>query len=125
MSSTSMPRRKFLQVSAAGLAGLAAVETAAAAAPVPQGTGVPGGDDKPKTPTRFQIACMTLPYSRFPLQRALQGIRKAGYSFVAWGTSHLEDGDKQAAVMPAEVFRAVAIVSPRAARSDLSINTTI
>jgi sugar phosphate isomerase/epimerase len=43
-------------------------------------------------PTRFQIACMTLPYSRFPLQRALAGIKAAGYSFVAWGTSHKEDG---------------------------------
>jgi sugar phosphate isomerase/epimerase len=45
---------------------------------------------------------MTLPYSRFPLQRALQGIRKAGYSFVAWGTTHSEEGGKQAAVMPAD-----------------------
>src|SRR5262249_31702500 len=41
-----------------------------------------------QTPTRFQIACMTLPYSRFPLQRALDGIKAAGYSFVAWGTTH-------------------------------------
>ena len=41
-----------------------------------------GGDPKQKTRTRFQIACMTLPYSRFPLQRALQGIRKAGYQHV-------------------------------------------
>jgi sugar phosphate isomerase/epimerase len=43
-------------------------------------------------PTRFQIACMTLPYSRFPLARALQGIKAAGYSFVAWGTTHRENG---------------------------------
>ena len=26
-------------------------------------------------PTRFQIACMTLPYGAFPFDRALQGIR--------------------------------------------------
>jgi sugar phosphate isomerase/epimerase len=45
-----------------------------------------------KKPTQFQIACMTLPYSRFPLARALTGIRAAGYEFVAWGTSHTEDG---------------------------------
>ncbi len=45
-----------------------------------------------KKPTQFQIACMTLPYSRFPLSRALEGIKGAGYKFVAWGTSHREDG---------------------------------
>ncbi|HYE98060.1 MAG TPA: TIM barrel protein [Planctomycetota bacterium] len=39
-------------------------------------------------PTRFQVACMTLPYSAFPLERALEGIRGAGYRYVAWGTSH-------------------------------------
>jgi sugar phosphate isomerase/epimerase len=42
--------------------------------------------------TTFQIACMTLPYSRFTLDRALTGIRGAGYSFVAWGTTHTQDG---------------------------------
>jgi sugar phosphate isomerase/epimerase len=45
-----------------------------------------------KKPTKFQIACMTLPYARFPLDRALKGIKEAGYSFVAWGTTHKEDG---------------------------------
>jgi sugar phosphate isomerase/epimerase len=40
--------------------------------------------------TRFQIACMTLPYSRFPFERALAGIRGAGYRYVAWGTTHQE-----------------------------------
>lgn len=49
------------------------------------------GQSSPE-PTKFQIACMTLPYSRFPLARALEGIRKAGYSFVAWGTTHRENG---------------------------------
>ena len=33
---------------------------------------------------------MTLPYSAFPLQRALEGIKAAGYRYVAWGTSHKE-----------------------------------
>ena len=55
-----------------------------------------------KAPTRFQIACMTLPYARFPLERALKGIRAAGYDFVAWGTTHLEDG-KQVPVMAPDV----------------------
>jgi sugar phosphate isomerase/epimerase len=45
-----------------------------------------------KAPTKFQIACMTLPYSRLTLNRALEGIKAAGYGFVAWGTSHNEDG---------------------------------
>lgn len=46
--------------------------------------------NRPKT--GFQIACMTLPYARFPLPRALEGIRNAGYKYVAWGTTHREDG---------------------------------
>ncbi|HEV3143177.1 MAG TPA: TIM barrel protein [Gemmataceae bacterium] len=33
---------------------------------------------------------MTLPYSRFPLERALSGIKSAGYRYVAWGTTHIE-----------------------------------
>jgi sugar phosphate isomerase/epimerase len=49
-------------------------------------------------PTDFQIACMTLPYSAFPLQRALEGIRAAGYSCVAWGTEH-EEADGRRPVM--------------------------
>jgi sugar phosphate isomerase/epimerase len=39
-------------------------------------------------PTRFQLACMTLPYSAFPLERALTGIKSAGYQYVAWGVNH-------------------------------------
>ena len=42
--------------------------------------------------TQFQIACMTLPYSSFTLERALRGIKDAGYEYVAWGTTHREDG---------------------------------
>ncbi len=49
--------------------------------------------DRART-TKFQIACMTLPYSQFPLERALYGIKSAGFRYVAWGTSHLEDGKK-------------------------------
>jgi len=43
-------------------------------------------------PTRFQLACMTLPYSAFPLERALTGIKASGYDSVAWGTSHRVSG---------------------------------
>jgi sugar phosphate isomerase/epimerase len=43
-------------------------------------------------PTKFQFACMTLPYSAFPFERALKGIRSAGYQHVAWGVNHRESG---------------------------------
>jgi sugar phosphate isomerase/epimerase len=61
-------------------------------------------DDRPRgKPTEFQIACMTLPYSQYPLERALSGIQSAGYKFVAWGTTHKEAGEaKGAPVMPAD-----------------------
>jgi len=36
---------------------------------------------------------MTLPYSQYPLGRALSGIKSAGYEYVAWGTSHKEEGE--------------------------------
>ena len=38
--------------------------------------------------TQFQMACMTHPYASVPFARALEGIRAAGYSHVAWGTTH-------------------------------------
>jgi sugar phosphate isomerase/epimerase len=55
-----------------------------------------------REPTKFQIACMTLPYSRFPLKRALDGIKAAGYSFVAWGTTHNEGDKKNTPVLAAD-----------------------
>jgi sugar phosphate isomerase/epimerase len=60
------------------------------------------GDDQAGVrgkPTEFQIACMTLPYSRFPLERALRGIRSAGYQSVAWGTTHREADGQQVPVI--------------------------
>jgi sugar phosphate isomerase/epimerase len=51
-------------------------------------------DEVRKKPTVFQIACMTLPYSRFPLARALKGIKAAGFGHVAWGTTHQEGGKR-------------------------------
>jgi sugar phosphate isomerase/epimerase len=53
------------------------------------------GEQPKGKPTRFQIACMTLPYSQYPLERALAGIKSAGYKFVAWGTSHREAGESR------------------------------
>ncbi|MBM3736149.1 MAG: sugar phosphate isomerase/epimerase [Acidobacteria bacterium] len=46
-------------------------------------------------PTRFQLACMTLPYSQYPFERALKGIKSAGYDFVAWGTTHPDSAGKR------------------------------
>lgn len=86
-------RRAFLQLGAGVLASAAAtgsIRYALADEPV-----------KGK-PTRFQHACMTLPYSQFPLQRALEGIKAAGYRHVAWGTSHKEAGGESVPVMAAD-----------------------
>jgi sugar phosphate isomerase/epimerase len=78
-------RRAWLRTTTAGLAALATGALHRAAAAQAQAS------TKGK-PTHFQIACMTLPYSRFPLQRALTGIQSAGYRYVAWGTAHQEGG---------------------------------
>src|SRR5262245_55966218 len=79
-----MNRRHFL---AAGAAGLTLATTGAAAEQ-------PAARETKSEPTRFQIACMTLPYSQHSLQRALTGLRGAGYQYVAWGTTHMEDGKR-------------------------------
>jgi sugar phosphate isomerase/epimerase len=69
-----LSRREFLAAGTAGMAGLAL------------------GQAEARKKTEFQVACMTLPYGAFPLERALQGIKGAGYKYVAWGTSHREEG---------------------------------
>lgn len=84
-------RRAFLQCTTAGLAGLALA-----------GAGASADKDRPAEkakPAKFQIACMTLPYAQFPLERALTGIKAAGYRHVAWGTSHLEAEGKRVPVL--------------------------
>ena len=93
-SHDQLSRRSMLQIAAAGVAGavLTGGLPAASAASFHQ-----------NSPTKFQIACMTLPYSQFPLKRALTGIKSAGYDFVAWGTSHRETvGGQRVPVMPAD-----------------------
>jgi sugar phosphate isomerase/epimerase len=89
MSGNTFDRRLFLQVGASGLAalGVARLGRGALAEERPAA--------KDKRPTRFQIACMTLPYAPFPLKRALTGIKAAGYRYVAWGTSHAVEGDRK------------------------------
>src|SRR5438552_13675868 len=76
-----MNRRTFLGAAASSI-----VASGSLCPPLAQAS----ADDK--KPTKFQIACMTYVYSRFTLVRALEGIKGAGYTFVAWGTSHKEDG---------------------------------
>jgi sugar phosphate isomerase/epimerase len=82
-------RRGLLGAGIGALAG-------AAALPALAQEGAAGGR------TLFQIACMTLPYGRFPLQRALEGIRSSGYRFVAWGTEHQEEPGRRVPVMAAD-----------------------
>src|SRR6516165_2213430 len=91
-----LARRTFLQTSAIGIGGIAVAQVANRSAAASQNQ-----NEERKKNTHFQIACMTLPYSRFSLQRALTGIRNANYRYVAWGTTHNEGG-KQVAVLPAD-----------------------
>src|SRR5229473_3199346 len=49
--------------------------------------------------TRFLLACMTLPYHDFPLERALSGIKAAGFHYVTWGTSHKEGSGKEVPII--------------------------
>jgi sugar phosphate isomerase/epimerase len=87
-----LDRRAWLTAAGAGFAGISLPGRAAAE----QGTAARG------KPTRFQIACMTLPYSRFPLHRALTGIKAAGYRYVAWGTTHQDVGTDRVPVLAAD-----------------------
>lgn len=98
-------RRDALALGAAFGAGLVGTTTAArAAAPAkpaapPDAKAAPPGiaplvpaPPADAKPTEFRVACMTLPWSAFPMERALAGIRGAGFKYVAWGTSHKVDG---------------------------------
>ncbi len=89
-NSTLLHRRAILKAGAASLPVMAwhSLSARAGNAPVEK-----------KKPTQFQIACMTLPYSQFPLERALTGIKSAGYSYVAWGTTHREKDGKEVHVI--------------------------
>jgi sugar phosphate isomerase/epimerase len=75
-------RRQFIR---AGLCTLGAARFAPGVAGQPAARG---------KPTKFQIACMTLPYSAFPLERALSGLKSAGYRYIAWGTNHRDAAGK-------------------------------
>src|SRR5215831_15122747 len=67
------------------------------------GAGALAGAATESMVTNFQLACMTLPYAPFPLDRALKGIAGAGYKFVAWGTTHQNSPGRRDPVIAADV----------------------
>jgi sugar phosphate isomerase/epimerase len=93
-----LSRRSLLQSAVAGLVGAPLVPGLPAAR---ARAAEPESAEKGK-PSEFQIACMTLPYSQFPLARALEGIRQAGYRYVAWGTTHKDEGGRNVPVVAAD-----------------------
>lgn len=56
-------------------------------------------------PTRFQIGCLTLPYSAFPFERACEGIARAGCRYVGFGTQHQQVVIPAVDAPPAEAAR--------------------
>jgi sugar phosphate isomerase/epimerase len=95
--SKSSSRRTFLRNVASLASGALAAQSLSVGLPR-----AAEAQEKPARRTEFQIACMTLPYSGFPLERALKGIRGAGYRYVAWGTTHKESDGKPQPVLSAE-----------------------
>ncbi|MBW3540173.1 MAG: hypothetical protein KY476_07880 [Planctomycetes bacterium] len=92
---SSLNRRGFLRTGGAVFSATLFARTAMASA------AAENAQAAERKATDFQIACMTLPYSQFPLQRALEGIEAAGYRYVAWGTTHQEGGER-VPVMPTD-----------------------
>ena len=84
---TLLLRRSFLSTTATSLVAISAFRSACPA------------ELADRKPTVFQHACMTLPYSNFPLERALTGIKAAGFGHVAWGVRHRESNGEQVPVM--------------------------
>src|SRR5438552_3663560 len=94
MSTIPIDRRSFLR---AGCHAHGFAWACLATMPTPsRGHGTQSAERKP---TKFQIACMTLPYRDYPLERALSGLKTAGYQYVCWYTEHRENG-KLTKVLP-------------------------
>jgi sugar phosphate isomerase/epimerase len=98
----TLERRSFLGRGALSLSSLVVTGIAARAAELKKESA--RTQKERGKPTAFQIACMTLPYSQFPLERALAGIKAAGYRYVAWGTTHKEGGGKSVPVLAADAL---------------------
>jgi len=41
---------------------------------------------------------MTLPYAQFSMERAIQGIARSGFRYIAWGTTHIESSGRRPAL---------------------------
>jgi sugar phosphate isomerase/epimerase len=97
----SLNRRTWLRITGVSLAGLHSTAACAKAAGSSLARPHQAEPTFARKATEFQIACMTLPYARFPLARALTGIKAAGYRYVAWGTTHqAAGGDRVPVVAP-------------------------
>ncbi len=84
-------RRTWLENTAGVLAGFAAQALVPRSAASGQQPSAQPEHQPSAAPTNFQLACMTLPYSEYPFERALKGIKQAGFEYVAWGTTHRKD----------------------------------
>jgi sugar phosphate isomerase/epimerase len=97
-----LSRRRLIDASAHSLAALSMFQVnafgLAAENPEP-GREIDAAPSVRGRPTHFQHACMTLPYSSFPLDRALRGIQASGFRYVAWGVRHREENGEQVPVM--------------------------
>jgi sugar phosphate isomerase/epimerase len=100
-ANSSISRRGFLAACSIAAASQLSAFPLASTAQSADGPANPG-------PTEFQVACMTLPYNKFPLRRALDGIVAAGYKHVAWGTTHTEEGGQRVPVMATDATTATA-----------------
>lgn len=95
-----MDRREFLSAVVTATATTATTMATSSPASAQEQPSPPPPVQPAARPTRFQIACMTLPYSAQPFARALTGIRAAGYRYVALGTTHVE----RAGAMPTPIL---------------------
>src|SRR5262249_1788835 len=64
----------------------------------------------------FQIGCLTLPYAAFPIERAWEGLARAGHRYVGFGTQHEQVIIPALDATPAEAAR----VAERARRFGLA-----
>jgi sugar phosphate isomerase/epimerase len=91
----ALPRRSFLRMGACGLV-IGPVLAEARADDPTKKDAVSSG----VKPTNFQIACTTLPYAAFPFERALTGLKSAGYRYVAWYNMHRPSGGRAEPLLP-------------------------
>ena len=88
-----MRRREFMAAVAAAGAATSSMAPGRARAATAQAS--PAAPRPDRGPTHFQLACMTLPYAAFSMERALQGIANVGYQYVAWGVTHTDDSGQR------------------------------